>query len=212
MGHAAAAREPSFAGLLASTLGTPGSGKAGSSAAWDLDGLEDDIAAISIESALKSRAGRDPVRPDSPAESPAGADPDLAAPRKPPLPERNPGWKRSPVSTAAHRLTIVEVAGPQPAGAAIHLKQASITIRVSKAECAQLRARAAESGMTVSAYLRSCTFEVESLRKQVKVALAQLQSAPSSATAPAAVTKMSVFGRMAQIWPRGRGEEKGASA
>jgi hypothetical protein len=66
------------------------------------------------------------------------------------------------------------------------LKRASITIRLSEPECAQLRLRAAEAGLTVSAYLRSCTLEVESLRTQVKEALAQLrESAPApTATVP----------------------------
>ncbi len=57
---------------------------------------------------------------------------------------------------------------------------ASITIRVSQAECAQLKRRAAEAGMTISAYLRSCTFEAEALRGQVKEALAQLRAAATA--------------------------------
>jgi hypothetical protein len=60
-----------------------------------------------------------------------------------------------------------------------NLKCASITIRLSEAECAQLRKRAAEAGLTVSAYLRSCTFEAESLRALVKDTLTQLRSAQS---------------------------------
>ena len=62
------------------------------------------------------------------------------------------------------------------ASAAKPSRTASITIRLSEAEGAQLRQRAAESGLTVSAYLRSCTLEVESLRAQVKDALAQLRA------------------------------------
>ena len=49
---------------------------------------------------------------------------------------------------------------------------------MSEVESAQLRQRAAEAGLTISAYLRSCTFEAESLRAQVKETLAQLR-APS---------------------------------
>jgi hypothetical protein len=55
------------------------------------------------------------------------------------------------------------------------LKRASITIRLTEPECAQLRRRAAEAGITVSAYLRSCALEVESLRTQVKETLAHLR-------------------------------------
>jgi hypothetical protein len=60
------------------------------------------------------------------------------------------------------------------------LKCASITIRLSQDECAQLRQRAAEAGLTVSAYLRSCTFEAESLRAMVKDTLAQLRAATTA--------------------------------
>ena len=65
---------------------------------------------------------------------------------------------------------------PEVAVAPKTLKNASITIRLSEPECAQLRQRAAEAGLTISAYLRSCTLEVESLRAQVKETLAQLRS------------------------------------
>jgi predicted DNA binding CopG/RHH family protein len=58
-------------------------------------------------------------------------------------------------------------------------KSASIHIRLSAAENAQLRQRAAEAGLTVSAYLRSCVLEAEMLRAQVKQALAQLRAAPA---------------------------------
>ncbi len=56
-------------------------------------------------------------------------------------------------------------------------KSASVTMRMTGGECAQLHQRAAEAGLTVSAYLRSCAFEVETLRAQVKEALAQLSAA-----------------------------------
>lgn len=75
---------------------------------------------------------------------------------------------------------------PQAAATPKPLKTASITIRLSAPECAQLRQRAAEAGLTISAYLRSCTLEVESLRAQVKEALAQLKTAPVPASEPQA--------------------------
>jgi hypothetical protein len=65
----------------------------------------------------------------------------------------------------------------------VAVKNASITIRMSAAECEQLRGRAAEAGMTVSAYLRSCIFEVEGLRAQVKAAVAQIRSTAAPAEA-----------------------------
>jgi hypothetical protein len=56
-------------------------------------------------------------------------------------------------------------------------KSASITIRMSHAECAQLRKRADQASLTVSAYMRSCILEAETLRAQVKDALAELRAA-----------------------------------
>jgi hypothetical protein len=65
-------------------------------------------------------------------------------------------------------------------------KSASITLRMSQAECAQLRKRAAAANLTVSAYMRSCILEAETLRAQVKEALAELRAAaPDETSAPA---------------------------
>ncbi len=72
-------------------------------------------------------------------------------------------------------------ASPQPAASGKRLKNASITIRLSESECALVRQRAAEAGLTISAYLRSCALEAESLRAQVKETLAQLRSTPTPA-------------------------------
>lgn len=59
------------------------------------------------------------------------------------------------------------------------LGHSGVTIRLSHAECARLRRRASETGLTVSAYLRSCVLEADSLRAQVKVALGELQRVSS---------------------------------
>ncbi len=64
-----------------------------------------------------------------------------------------------------------------PSGTDYDLRSASVTIRLSKAESARLHRHAAEAGVTVSAYLRSCTFEAETLRAEVKAALAELRMA-----------------------------------
>ena len=56
-------------------------------------------------------------------------------------------------------------------------KAVSITLRVSPQEALQLRERAAAAGLTLSAYIRSCTCEAELLRAQVKRALAEMRLA-----------------------------------
>jgi hypothetical protein len=81
-----------------------------------------------------------------------------------------------------------------------NLKSASITIRLSKVECTQLRIRAAEAGLTVSAYLRSCTFETESLRALVKDTLAQLR------------TKRSRLAWLHRLWPYSQNRQQVARA
>jgi len=69
---------------------------------------------------------------------------------------------------------------PAPTEFKRNLKTGSITIRMSREECDQLHRRAAEAGLTVSAYLRSCTFEAESLRALVKDTMAELKAARST--------------------------------
>jgi hypothetical protein len=63
-------------------------------------------------------------------------------------------------------------------------KRASVTVRMSREEFIQLRARSVEANLTMSAYLRSCTFEAESLRAQVKQALAELRNLPAISPQP----------------------------
>ena len=83
---------------------------------------------------------------------------------------------RSPIKACNASVECVPVETSSVASTVKPPRTASVTIRLSEAECAQLRQRAAESGLTVSAYLRSCTLEVESLRAQVKDTLAQLRT------------------------------------
>lgn len=161
------------------------------------DGLEDDVAVFSYEAALDGSARR---RAGASCDASVEDDVDYGA--------------------IGGGMPITEVDGIKRL--AQDRKRASITIRLSEAECAQLRARAVEAGMTVSAYLRSCTLEVENLRTQVKEALAHLRAEPTremrlaTAVEPssavttqkkrrAAPATEKVSGRwFAKIWPRSR--------
>jgi hypothetical protein len=60
------------------------------------------------------------------------------------------------------------------------------TIRFTVAENDLLRTRATESGLAVSAYIRACVFEVESLRAQVKQLMTVASQPSHSATGPQA--------------------------
>jgi len=148
----------SFAGFLAA-LAEPAPKPANR---WVDDGLADDIATLSYENALRAHARYRAADPSdySPAQT-AGPAPAHEADLRRRTAESTP----APVRSAAQER---------------NMKRASITIRLSRAECIQLRQRAAEAGLTVSAYLRSCTFEAESLRALVKDTMAQLQSATAA--------------------------------
>ncbi|MGD0830372.1 MAG: hypothetical protein ABR907_05470 [Terracidiphilus sp.] len=182
----------SFASLLASLASGGGKEPSGGngSRGWDDAALEDDVATLSYESALRAHAR---YRPSSPSSS---ADLSLAeAAVAELLSEKRSADGAAPARALAPRTAAVPQAAAkneakvERAGSTAferNLKDSSITIRMSRAECEQLHRRAAEAGLSVSAYLRSCTFEAESLRAMVKDTLAQLRPAATTPTTPAA--------------------------
>lgn len=138
-----------FAGLLAELAAA----KPTRLPPWNDEQLPQDVATLSYEHALRTHARyKDADVCNAPART----------------------VKPGPRNECASRP-----AASAAAGGMLQRKCASITIRMSRAECEQLRERAAEAGMTISAYLRSCTFEAEALRAQVKEALAELRRAPA---------------------------------
>jgi hypothetical protein len=156
---------------------------------WNDDDPADDVATLSYERALRAHSRyRAADLNDTSLTSPSKSRPvdsyELA-------PEESPSAKAAPPASLASRPVAARSEDSQNSGAAAqpgtacppptlferNLKNASITIRMSKEECAQLHKRAAEAGLTVSAYLRSCTFEAESLRALVKDTMAQLKLA-----------------------------------
>jgi Mobilization protein NikA len=152
----------SFASLLAA-LAKPEEEK--ELPVWNDDALAEDVATLSYERALRAHARYRPSMPEPPP---------LAAIPLQSMPAAVAGSERKgPGSPHAKGES-------EPAERA--LKSASITLRMSRTECEQLHSRAAEAGLTVSAYLRSCAFEVESLRAQVKQAVAQMRPAQSAET------------------------------
>ena len=57
-----------------------------------------------------------------------------------------------------------------------------VSVRLTEGEFACLRDRAEESGISVSAYMRSCVVDADQLRAQVKRALAEMRSLSASAS------------------------------
>jgi hypothetical protein len=130
---------------------------------WDDSGLGDDVATISYEQALRSH------RRVGSSESATKA-----------LPIENADANSYPAASTLAKLCDKK-----------GRKSASITLRLTAAEQAQLQERAAAARLSVSAYIRSCIFEAESLRAQVKEALAQMQTASPQTNTIAATGKPS---------------------
>ena len=200
--NASSPTSPNFAGLLAALAARAQD----SSPAWNDDGLEDDVATLSYERALRAHARFRPAGPTdqsltdavdpgpirleevSPADDAEGA-----------RPATFPNASRQAAATPKPQSNSLQAATFDR-----NVKDASITIRMSRAECAQLHRRAADAGLTISAYMRSCTFEAESLRAMVKETLAQLRlaTAPAKLANPAPIQRArlsSLPGKLAHV-------------
>lgn len=161
------ADSPSFAGLLAAITSARSRASGEANAVppspvkrpiWREDELEDDVATLSYERALQKNARYRAVNSDVWED---GKRIEFNSVQGPLLDEVLPaveevrGLERE--LAAAPRVSIATVEETR--------KRASVTVRLSAAEYEQLHMRAAEAGLTVSAYLRSCTFEAEALRR-----------------------------------------------
>jgi predicted DNA binding CopG/RHH family protein len=196
----------SFAGLLAALTAPAQERKP----AWSDDGLADDVATLSYERALRTHARYKATDPSDHSLTQQVDEVLNQTPAPPPADQ-----PRTAAQAAARQATpaMKTEARPEPVRQVStdferNLKCASITIRLSQEEAAQLRQRAAEAGLTLSAYMRSCTFEAESLRALVKDTLAQLRSEPSR-PAPTKVNPVaqepeqrSRFSWLSRLWPR----------
>jgi predicted DNA binding CopG/RHH family protein len=168
----------SFAGMLAA-LTSPESKRV---PAWNDDDLEDDVATLSYENALRAHAR---YRPDDSGVSAPKQSTDAGSIRIREVIPDEISQGRDAASPEPEQRSKASTVRTRPAALARerNLKCASITIRLSESECAQLRTRASDAGLSISAYLRSCTFEAEALRAEVKEALAQLRPAEPSGKA-----------------------------
>jgi predicted DNA binding CopG/RHH family protein len=180
----------SFAGMLAD-FATPAKKFP---PARDLDGLADDIATLTYEHALKTHARYHPF-PDH-AVSPEAQPSQPASPGSSPLFTPGSG-DLAPQETASQDPKSENSVSPSGLSAdAASRKAASVTVRLTRAEDERLRQRAAEAGLTISAYLRSCAFEVETLRAQVKQTIAEMRHADPTPPPPPQPERMSSFSRL----------------
>jgi len=190
----------SFAGLLATLASPPPSLPSDAAAVaplWNSSDLGEDVATLSYERALRAHARYRPLDRDS--DRVDGL----------PMPAGDSGsGARADASIEAHAAGAAVAADAAPrlqtdTAPDRDLRSASVTVRLSKVECARLHQRATEAGLTVSAYLRSCTLEAEALRAQVKQALAELKTAAETAR-PVARARRPWFGWIRWLTRRGR--------
>lgn len=145
--------------------------------ARDFDGLEPDVATLSYEHALNRHTRH---RSEHVSQIPQ-----LVA---------NGAAKNSPAAVPS------SVANASQFGAC--RKSASITLRLTAPESEKVRLRAAEAGLNVSEYVRSCVFEVETLRTQVKETLSALRRAESMQPTTQPAPHASWWARIAVFFSR----------
>lgn len=188
---------PNFAGLLAA-IASPSAGAADNKALWSDGDLGEDVATLSYEHTLRAHARYKPADRG-----------DWAGAESAELQRETAG--AAPLRAAGPSEAVAAKAdGECSSGRDGDLRRASVTIRLSQAELEQLRQRAYEAGLTISAYLRSCTFEAEALRAQVKQALAEIRKAGNEGTrgqGSEEPQRRNGFGWIARIAASRRGEQ-----
>jgi predicted DNA binding CopG/RHH family protein len=184
----------SFASLLAALASPAPKPEPG----WNDDDLGEDVATLSYERALRNHGRYRSSAPGEAALSEAAeakafsyddglSDPAMPTEKAAKTSASNARAGMPQAFANAHKMAEAEMARRTSTAFERNRKDASITIRMSQAECTQLHARASEAGLSVSAYLRSCTFEAEALRAQVKETIAELRSASAMAKPSAPV-------------------------
>jgi hypothetical protein len=190
----------SFAGLLAS-LASPRPDASDRISKLSGNELGDDVFTLSYERALHNHARYKPRDPDEWSRP--------AVPGSGPCPERDDVAEALPATSSGNDGLSVDRKTTDDRD----LRTTSVTIRLSSAESARLHQRAAEAGVTVSAYLRSCTFEADALRAQVKSALAELRAAPGrEQTSTEIPVQHSWHDSLKQLFMHGKSAEKSAKS
>jgi hypothetical protein len=164
---------------------------------------KDGVRELTYDEAIRSRRHRTSAEATLPAaEKPAPASPTNARRRKTEKPAK-PKKKTAAPRHATHaqpkdvqhssararvvapeplafRQVLAETVSILPAASSQKLALAerrttALSLRISSEEHALLRRRATEANLSVSCYLRNCVFEVESLRAQLALTLAEQQ-------------------------------------
>ena len=103
---------------------------------------------------------------------------------------------------ASFREVLAETVQPAEvivASRAVELtRQVTISIRLAPAERALIKTRAAEAGVSASAYIRQCALEVEQLRAQVQQAIPAMEGKPSAPAVQESVPTSGFLSRFAR--------------
>ena len=184
----------------------------------------DGVREVPYEEALQSSRRRwqfhEPTPPRSPQkERPTGGTDlrdEMIAPDKVTLSRATEPGGGDPADLETHRsasfgTVLSETVSPDVSSGPLALvwpaaakaeRQVSMSFRVAASEQALIKARAAEAGISVSAYLRQCALEVEKLRSQVHHTLSLIEERQMSFRSPSAsqiaATSGSFFARLRQ--------------
>jgi len=99
--------------------------------------------------------------------------------KQPPKQHSSPEFRELLAKTIETPAEIISVSSTEIAAPR---RPASLSVRLATSEQALIKTRAAEAGLSASAYMRQCALEVEQLRKQVEKML--IAAAPIPAPAP----------------------------
>lgn len=124
-----------------------------------------------------------------------------AAPAAKSVPGAKAGRGCRPESKPEFREVLAEAVRPAEVMVAAQpmelARQVAISIRLAPAERALIKTRAAEAGLSASAYIRQCALEVEQLRAQVQQTLAAMErKGPASVVTSAAAAAPGFFARV----------------
>ncbi len=116
--------------------------------------------------------------------SPQMETPAKAKPSDFPQPKGSNGARKksTKASVAIEAVNVPQVL--QRASSPLDSKSVMLSVRLTEPELELLRLRAAECGVSVSGYMRSCVLEADQLRTQVKHALAEMRAATRSQERP----------------------------
>jgi hypothetical protein len=127
----------------------------------------------------------------------------------PPLPEVTRLQAPTPAGKPQHiepafREVLKGTAGLAATASAVpDAKSIALSLRVSNAEQARIRACAARANLSVSAYLRQCALGVDDLRDQVELALGELHKRDAKPAMPPGLSALpGILGRFTTHWFR----------